>query len=377
MSTIKVNRIENTSTASGGIDIDASGHVQFDGLQLPTAGSLSNRNLIINGAMRVAQRGTSASTNGYQTIDRFENGVGGGLAVTQQQVSLTSGAAYDEGFRKSFKGTVTTAANNTNTYWEFFTQLEGQDINSSGWNYKSSSSFVTLSYWVKTSAAGTYYNMIILPDMSSGNRIYRWSVTTEAGVWKKITHTIPGDSNLIIDDNNGSGFILYWVPHYGTVNTGSTADLNQWDSIDSADYTPDFAQNWANISGFTFEVTGIQLEAGAKNTPFEHRSYGDELVRCQRYFCSLRWSLCNPIFGINYRLISPAPVMEMRASPSLAYFVPSTGAGNGTIEHSTNTVRSLNSVNPANGPAGSSTYFGLSSNAVYANSVNVNFDAEL
>ena len=74
MSTIKVNKIENTSTASGGVAIDVDGHVTIDGQQLPTAGPLSNRNLIINGAMRVAQRGTQvtsvSSGDAYYTCDR-------------------------------------------------------------------------------------------------------------------------------------------------------------------------------------------------------------------------------------------------------------------------------------------------------------------
>lgn len=75
MSTIKVNKIENTATADGGIAIDASGHVTLDGQQLPTAGALSNRNLIINGAMQVAQRGTSTAsvtTTGYHATDRMK-----------------------------------------------------------------------------------------------------------------------------------------------------------------------------------------------------------------------------------------------------------------------------------------------------------------
>ena len=75
MSTIKVNRIENTSTTDGGVSIDTDGHVTIDGQQLPTAGPLSNRNLIINGAMEIAQRGTSTTTtvgsfSGF-SVDRF------------------------------------------------------------------------------------------------------------------------------------------------------------------------------------------------------------------------------------------------------------------------------------------------------------------
>ena len=77
MSTIKVNKTENTATADGGIAIDASGHVTVDGQQL-TAGALSNRNLIINGAMNVAQRGTSSTSNGYKILDRFRASFNGG-----------------------------------------------------------------------------------------------------------------------------------------------------------------------------------------------------------------------------------------------------------------------------------------------------------
>ena len=75
MSTLKVTNIENPSTTSGGIDIDTSGHVTVDGVAMPSAGALSNRNLIVNGAMAVAQRGTSVTgitnSNTYRTVDRW------------------------------------------------------------------------------------------------------------------------------------------------------------------------------------------------------------------------------------------------------------------------------------------------------------------
>lgn len=284
MSTIKVNRIENTSTTSGGIDIDADGHVQFDGLQLPTAGALSNRNLVINGAMQVAQRGTSASTSGFQTIDRFQTGAGG-IALTQSQNVLTSGAPYDEGFRYSFKQEVTTASSSATAVWELQNRLEGQTIAQSGWNYKDQNSFITWSSWVKSSLAGTFYCYMFLPDMgASAARNYRFPVTVAANTWTKVTKSIPGDPSLVFNNDNGNGLSLYWVSYFGTDYTGSNADLNTWDALTSANYLPDFAQNWGNTVGATFEVTGVQLEVGSKATQFEHCSYGDDLARCQRYY---------------------------------------------------------------------------------------------
>ena len=98
MSTIKVNKIENTATADGGIAIDASGHVQVDGQQLPTAGALSNRNLIINGAMNVAQRGTSHQhlTGMEQCLIDFERHLT--MALLRNFTGFKSVEPCNEGF---------------------------------------------------------------------------------------------------------------------------------------------------------------------------------------------------------------------------------------------------------------------------------------
>ena len=72
MSTIKVNKIENIATTAGGISIDNTGHAMIDGMQMPTKGAFGNRNLIINGTMNVAQRGTTSTSNGYRTVDRWQ-----------------------------------------------------------------------------------------------------------------------------------------------------------------------------------------------------------------------------------------------------------------------------------------------------------------
>ena len=107
MSTIKVNKIENTATADGGIAIDASGHVTVDGQQLPTVGALSNRNIIINGAMQVAQRGTSGTTtssSAYLSVDRWKCTDGG-----QGDFTVSQSSTAPDGFANSVKWDCTTA----------------------------------------------------------------------------------------------------------------------------------------------------------------------------------------------------------------------------------------------------------------------------
>ena len=103
MSTIKVTNIQHASASSAAIALDSSGQATLNGLNFPTAGPLSNRNLVINGAMQVAQRGTSSTSTGYQTVDRIRAYHNTGT-VTQSQESLTSGDPYDEGFRHFLSG---------------------------------------------------------------------------------------------------------------------------------------------------------------------------------------------------------------------------------------------------------------------------------
>ena len=285
MSTLKVTNIEHGSTTDGGIQLDSSGHVTVDGQQLPTAGALSNRNLIINGAMNVAQRGTSSTSTGYRTVDRFKP-EWGGVSVTQSQETLSSGSPYDEGFRYFLRLANTSTSTSASSAAEIQCRVEAQDLAQSGWNYKSTSSYVTFSFWVRSSLAGTYYVTYRARD-ASNNLQHVKSFTLVADTWTKVTHTIPGGSDVVFNNDNGEGLRIMIVPHYGTDFTGSGAQLDAWHDRVGSDYFPDYAQSWSNTASATFDVTGVQLEVGEKATPFEHRSYGDELARCQRYFLRL------------------------------------------------------------------------------------------
>ena len=282
MSTIKVNSIKNTSTDDGGIAIDNSGHVQIDGQQLPTAGALSNRNLIINGAMMVAQRGTtSSSTNNYCSLDRFRVDANQGAWQFSQE-SLSSGDPYNLGFRHfaRLKNTTVTTANSRRRKFQQY--IEAQNVAKSGWNYVSTSSFITVSFWVRSSVAGTYYFYLQTPN-NDPDKSFTFAETLVADTWTKVEKTVPGASSLVINNDNSTGLRISFNADHGTDFTGSVT-LNQWETFNNNARHPDTSTGWSNTLNATFDVTGVQLEVGEKATPFEHRSYGDELQRCLRYY---------------------------------------------------------------------------------------------
>jgi len=281
MSTLKVNKIENTATSNGGVEIDNTGHVKIDNLQMPTAGNLSNRNLIINGAMNVAQRGTSSTGQGYQTVDRFRN-VTTTLTATQSQQSLSSGDPFDEGFRFFYRQENTSTSTAAGARISIYQRIENQNISQSGWKYTDPNSFLTLSFWARASVAQTYCAQITTQDTSGRN--YPMTFALSADTWTKVTKKIPGNSNLSFTTGNDIGLALFFVPFFGTDRTDSGVSVDTWAAYANGTQLPDMTSTWANTSGATFDITGVQLEVGEMATPFEHRSYGDEMARCQRYY---------------------------------------------------------------------------------------------
>ena len=244
-------------------------------------GALSNRNLIINGAMEIAQRGTSSTSDSYRTVDRFRNNVGG-PSVTQTQETLTSGDPYDLGFRYFYRQTNTSASSATSSNMQIFQHIESQTIASSGWNYTSPSSYITCSFWVRSSLAGTYN--VCFRSLDTTSQWYASEFTIAANTWTKIVKKVFGNSNLVFNNDAGQGLQVNIVAHWGTNFTDSGFVFDQWAAYDGSSRSQDYSQDWGNTASATFDVTGVQLEVGDTATPFEHRSYGDELARCQRYY---------------------------------------------------------------------------------------------
>ena len=331
MSTLKVNTIRHTGGSADNITLDNSQNVTVEG-NLTVDGTLtaaqrSNRNLIINGAMNIAQRGTSVTDDGCQTVDRFRLAYGGSdNHLTQAQHALTSSdtGPWAKGFRNSYhitNGNQTSGAG-ASDYTQILYRVEAQDVANSGWDYTSASSYVTVSFWIKASVAQTYYCNLETQDGTG--QLYSFSTgALSANTWTKVTKTIPGHSNITINNDNGTGLVLIINSFLGTTFTTSGHTPNQWAAAGSfADMAPDMTSTWWTTDDATFEITGVQLEVGSVATDFEHRSYGDELAKCQRYY----WVL---VKGIN-KYFAPAwaytatnilcPIMfaqTMRATPAL------------------------------------------------------------
>ena len=236
--------------------------------------------------MAIAQRGTSSTSSGYQTVDRFEIGYSvTNESPTQAQVDVASGTTpYSLGFRKALKitnGNQTSGAGASNRVTIQY-KIESQDIANSGWNYLSSSSFITLSYWVKSSVAQNFYNRLKNSDGTSQAFVIETG-SLSADTWTKVTKTIPGNSNLTFNNDNGEGLEITWEIFRGTDQTG-TRPLNAWAEADNNTRTPNQTSTWYITNDATFEITGVQLEVGSQATAFEQRSFGEELALCYRYY---------------------------------------------------------------------------------------------
>jgi len=284
--------------------------------------------------MEVAQRGTSSNSTGFVSVDRMSTQFSGtDEAPTYAQVDVSSGTTpYTLGFRKAFKitnGNQTSGAGSSDyVYW--WTILEAQDISKSGWNYTSASSFITLSFWIKSSVAQNFYGMLQTTDGTSQGLAYETGSLT-ADTWTKIVKTIPGNSNLQFDNDNGAG--LYWAPARAFDGTDRTASmsLDTWATYSGSSRTPDATSTWYTTNDATLEITGLQMEVGSQATAFEHRNFGEELLLCQRYYYTTRGgSGGNPntdsggYFGMYYTGaislgVAKFPV-AMRATPTIVLY---------------------------------------------------------
>ena len=241
------------------------------------------RNLVLNGSMQVAQRGTSATVASYGTVDRFTFPFDGSNSITQSQGTLSSSdSPYADGFRHYARNTNTNTSSGTGTYAGIKTIIESQDMAQSGWEYTSTSSTVTIQFWARSSVAGTYYMNLRSDDTTAKN--FTIPVALTADTWKKITATVIGNSGLVFNNDNGAGLSMIMWMHLGTDYTTSGHTTNAWQTNSGSDQAPDYSIDWRNTSAATFDLTGIQLEVGSVATPFEHRSFGEELALCQRYF---------------------------------------------------------------------------------------------
>jgi hypothetical protein len=240
------------------------------------------RNIIINGAMQVAQRGTSASglggtNNDYQTVDRFK--IIGGTAISGR-VTMSQSDSGLSGFKKCLKLDVTTADTSigASELFGLVTAIEGQDLQQLK-KGTSDAEQITVSYYVKGNAAANYTFEISDADNTRHNT-QSFSVTSD---WTRVVHTFAADTTGALDNDNATSFSLAWWLHAGSNFTSGTFTENTWASRTSANRVDSNDTSIFDSTSRTFEITGVQMEVGSTATPFEHRSPAEEQQLCFRY----------------------------------------------------------------------------------------------
>jgi len=291
--------------------------------------ALSNRNLIINGDMQIWQRATAATAaaNGYSTVDRWymtENT--DGAYTTEQSTDHPFSSGY------SLKCQVTTADTSLSAAQSAFLDhyIEAQSLQHLNYGTSDAKS-LTLSFWVKSNKTGTYTISLYKQDTTAYMYTKEYTISS-ANTWEKKIITISptaGSTSFItssggaIANDNGLGLGLAHGLAWGSNFTGGTSD--SWSST-TANYSTTNHVNWMDSTSNNFYLAQVQLEVGEQATPFEHRSIGDELHRCKRYFQLVEPNTIYSSYGATYNYVHWTFSPEMRANPTLA------GTMGGTVD---------------------------------------------
>jgi hypothetical protein len=333
------------------------------------AGTINFKNLIINGDMSLAQRGTSSSGitgDGYFTVDRFKNEMlSSGTWTQSQSTDVPSG----QGFANSVKYDCTTAnaSLSAGTYGFITQRFEGQNLQMLKFG-TSSAETLTLSFWVKSNKTGTYIAEIItFATTKSQSQSYTIS---SADTWEKKTLTFTGDTATAIANSNARSLnLIFWLVA-GTNNTSGTLNTSFNTTVQANRAVGQV--NLADSTDNEWYITGIQLEADTSASDFEFLPYDVNLKRCRRYYFQPEFGTehyLNTIDSTNtYRRTNIVHPNSMRASPTGT--VTTSLGGGGTHSAGKPTVSGTNKDSSAvNGD--------LTGNVGFARIVTLTLDAEL
>jgi hypothetical protein len=248
--------------------------------QSKISGSPGFRNIVINGDMSIAQRGTSVAsitTGGYKTLDRFQADV---TNIGTWTMSQDSDVPTGQGFATSLKMDCTTADASpaAGDLLRITQRIEGQNIQ---YLKKGTANAVslTLSFWVKSNKTGTYIAELFDDNSRSISKSYTVDVTD---TWEKKTITYEGDTTGTIDNDNTIGLSLHLWLAAGSTYTSGTLQTS-WGAVTSANRAVGQV-NLADDTANEWYITGVQLEAGTSATDFEFLPIDVNLARCYRYY---------------------------------------------------------------------------------------------
>jgi len=326
-----------------------------------------NRNIVINGAMKVAQRSTSetglGTADGYFTLDRFLMNVG---ATSAGRFTMSQSTVTDlPGFSNALKLACTTADTSIAAGEQLTIdyRIEGQDLQQFKKGTSEAESF-TVSFYAKANANATY--ACELYDTDNTRQITKLFNVTSS--WTRITLTFPADTTGAFADDNALSLNLIIAVHGGSDYTSGTLNSTAWASVVTANRRGGITSFFDSTSR-TLEITGLQLEVGDTATDFEHRTFGDELQRCQRYFCrtytygtatgtaTANGCVSGPVFAaITYS--SPGTFrfpVEMRSAPTVQVYSTQNADTTGKV-----------TADAADGTAGTA-FTGTASTFIYRN----------
>jgi len=262
----------------------ADANVTFD--KIATTVPLGTKNLIINGDMRISQRGTSftgIASNANYTLDRFQ--LSASPSTSAWTVTQSTDVPTGQGFATSMKCDCTTAFTSyTGGQSVTITHIvEAQNLQHLKVGTPSAES-LTVSFWVKSNVTGDYVTWLYTPDGTARHTNKVFTINS-ADTWEKKTITISGDTSGTINNDNGHGMYLRVILASGSGYTSGTSPNGVWE--DASATTNWYAGLGVNVSSSTsnyINITGVQLEVGENATPFEYRMYSQELALCQRYY---------------------------------------------------------------------------------------------
>ena len=297
--------------------------------------ALSDRNMVLNGAMNVAQRSVSETglggASGYFTLDRFKATVTSSGRFTMAQTAITD----LPGFANALHLDCTTADTSIDADENLVIQhkFEGQDLQRLQKGTSSAKS-VTVSFYAKANAAFTF--VVELYDLDNTRNITQKFTTATS--WTRHTLTFPGDTSGAFDDDNAASMNLSFWLHAGTTfgGTGGTFVDNTWGTPTNANRTSGISSFFSSTDN-DLKITGVQMELGEQVTPFQHEDISTTIAKCQRYFFregnvgeALHYVTTGPVAG--QRWYFQALPVQMRADPTDTIYAAGSQAQSGKAQ---------------------------------------------
>ena len=300
--------------------------------------SAGRRNLIINGDMRVSQRYGDGYSSNFSTsggnfiVDRFSGFNTAGTARGVQSTTAPPGFAYSCKFDITAANTPRTAT----AYAGLYYQVEGYDALPLKWSTPSEAKPCTVSFWVRASVPGTY-TLAVRDSVFARHYVASYNIN-QVDTWEYKTINVPPPSSGTFGITNNVGFNLFWGIDLEASATGVTSTPGVWGSGNKYGVAG-MAHLFSTVSN-SFFITGVQLEVGKNATEFEHRSYGEELALCQRYYVEdSTGGADSPLmyfyqYSNSYRMLQiPFPVPMRSSTPTVVITMGSSSGNTGLTQN--------------------------------------------